>query len=306
MGRITVFEGIMSVVSDSSLENGLTNFTNCTETSLCDAFSIFDHGSSIDDELSLNDERLASLESLLSDQLNSNRRVMLSPPSSSDGDAEWENLFPELATLDDGKTFQQDTGSPGLDKECTLVDQKPVSTKNILQTIHSYAAPPTRLGRPPKYAELEPNEGFAISGHMSKNAVLARENRRKKKEYVTSLEQQIRELDADKTTLQSKLTNAECQVTDLQQEVEYLKSVIANETTIGSLLKHIPSAVDISMKKRSKISARGTKRSRIDHDYITVQDGTTPKPGVCLHVAEGIVSLEFCKKCNNDSLATES
>lgn len=233
---------------------------------------------------------------------------MLSPPSSSDGDPDWENLFPELENVD----IEQETGKlynfVGDEAyDSALIDRKPDPQK-VLQTIHTYSAPPTRLGRPPKYAELEPSEGFAVSGHMSKNAVLARENRRKKKEYVTSLEQQIQDLSGDKQTLKRKLADAESQVDELQQEVEYLRSVIANETTIGSLLKNIPSAASISMKTRSKISTGGSKRSRIDHDYLSVQrqDVSTPTPGVCLHVAEKVVSIEFCKKCNDNSLTAET
>ncbi|XP_076099200.1 uncharacterized protein LOC143068786 [Mytilus galloprovincialis] len=71
---------------------------------------------------------------------------------------------------------------------------------------------------------------------MSKNAILARENRQKKKEYVTNLEASVEKLHVQNSNLMSKMGTMESEMSDLVAEVEYLKGVIANQSTLSKLI----------------------------------------------------------------------
>lgn len=257
---------------------------------------------------------------------------MLSPPSSCEDEVECESLFPELTNFDTDNNSESSENnfeySYMLNTQDSLAGLGTVvaitSSKSDVKTepfVHPYysqqSRPPTKLGRPPKYAQLEPPTGYAVSGHLSKNAVLARENRRKKKEYVTSLEDQVSQLSSEKTVLSNELDTAKATINSLREEIDYLRSVIANETTIGKLLDHIPNSTDLTIKrgngKRSStalstvpVVQNNTKRVKSDHDYTASNkiSGSSAKPGVCLHVAAGVVSLEFCKKCNANSTSS--
>lgn len=259
--------------------------------------------------------------------------TMLSPPSSSDGGDDmndFESLFPELSDIEN----QIVRVAENVDRRETKnvirvsVSNSPVM-KNVMMTtnsnpsaanMHDYAVTPTdstskyvtKLGRPPKYVELEPVCGYTDCGPMSKNAVLARENRRRKKEYLSSLEGEISDLKTDKTQLTTELATANSTIDNLNEEIEYLKSVIANETTLGALLQNIPTAKSVSLKRGCQATTSSAtkvktepedKRHKADHDYLslTTKAKSNSRPGVCLHVADGSVSLEFCGKCNHKS-----
>lgn len=74
---------------------------------------------------------------------------------------------------------------------------------------------------------------------MSKNAIAARENRKKKKEYTTRLETTVETLETENNRLKSRNDTLESSVNQLKTEVEYLQSVIANQSTLSHLLGNI-------------------------------------------------------------------
>lgn len=257
---------------------------------------------------------------------------MLSPPSSSDGGDDVESLFPELIDIENQVVRAARTSYESIDDDVSVrnvikvnVSRVSPASKNTTvsdgksgtafhNNVHNYAAPSNRasynnkLGRPPKYAELEPPCGYSECGPMSKNAVLARENRKKKKEYMSQLESEITELKGDNEGLTTKLSQANNTIKSLHDEIQYLKSVIANESTLGALLKNIPAATNITLKRGRQNNtwdnpSAESKRRKLDHDYLSLIDGVdaSSRPGVCLHVAEGSVSLEFCSRCNLQS-----
>jgi len=187
---------------------------------------------------------------------------------------------------------------------------------------------------------------------MSKNAVLARENRQKKKQFIDGMQSSVKHLTGENKRLKTRCETLEETVDELECEVRYLRSVIHNESTLGQMLKNIPTAVQ-STGKRS-FSGRGvdnasplpSKHPRlqsepklhnhpavIDHDYVSVGGQNVNKSsgskhakssnrsshssgidlprrqeegdaGVCLHVANNIVTLEFCAKCSNSAQST--
>ncbi|KAJ3664958.1 hypothetical protein Zmor_000487 [Zophobas morio] len=74
---------------------------------------------------------------------------------------------------------------------------------------------------------------------LSKNAIMARENRLKKKIYITNLEKEVDELKTKNTDYLKVVESQSLLISDLKKEIKYLKSVIANSTDIGTLVKNI-------------------------------------------------------------------
>jgi len=87
------------------------------------------------------------------------------------------------------------------------------------------------------------NQGTSASGlqrNMSKNAILARENREKKKQYIHGLERTVRDLSVKNKKLIRTCKSMHSTVTGLRREVNYLRGVIENQSELARLLKPIP------------------------------------------------------------------
>ena len=80
----------------------------------------------------------------------------------------------------------------------------------------------------------------SLRRNMSKNAVLARENREKKKRYICGLEKTVRDLSVENKKLVQGCTAMHCTIASLRREVNYLRGVIENQSELARLLKHIP------------------------------------------------------------------
>ncbi|CAH1128525.1 unnamed protein product [Ceutorhynchus assimilis] len=92
---------------------------------------------------------------------------------------------------------------------------------------------------------------------FTKNALMARENRLRKKQYIASLEQQASTLKEANKDLNKLLSNQSCTIDNLKKEVKYLKNVLANSSSIGKLLQAINAgtgmAVSTSINKKLSI-----------------------------------------------------
>lgn len=75
---------------------------------------------------------------------------------------------------------------------------------------------------------------------QNRNALLARENRRRKKEAMESMEKTVDDLQLQNKKLMKMMKIKDAQTMKLEQEVRYLKSVITNRTEIVSVLKSLP------------------------------------------------------------------
>lgn len=78
---------------------------------------------------------------------------------------------------------------------------------------------------------------------QNRNAVLARENRLRKKMLMEELEKSNEDLQAENRKLQKMMKFKDRKNEELMKEVRYLKSVIANRTGILSVLKSLPQAI---------------------------------------------------------------
>lgn len=81
---------------------------------------------------------------------------------------------------------------------------------------------------------------------MSKNAIIARENREKKKKYMSLLEINVEELKAENFDLKTKFSAKTKQCESLETEVHYLRNVLANQSCISALLKNIHATQGVS------------------------------------------------------------
>ncbi|PVD25445.1 hypothetical protein C0Q70_13101 [Pomacea canaliculata] len=75
----------------------------------------------------------------------------------------------------------------------------------------------------------------------TKNAIAARENRLKKKKYLTELEESVRELRIENSHLKKRDEEKTKTIAKLEKEVQYLKNVLANQSVLSTLLQSINS-----------------------------------------------------------------
>uniref|UniRef100_A0AAQ4R549 BZIP domain-containing protein n=1 Tax=Gasterosteus aculeatus aculeatus TaxID=481459 RepID=A0AAQ4R549_GASAC len=136
------------------------------------------------------------------------------------------------------------------------------------------------------------------SSHMiNKNAVAARLNRLRKKEYVTSLEKKVGVLSSENNVLRHENSQLTKRVEELEDETRYLRAVLANESMLAQLLSRLSG---VNGMKLSSSLFQGPNSN--DHDYAMprkrakVEEKETAG-GVCLHVDKNHVSVEFCTKC---------
>ena len=137
----------------------------------------------------------------------------------------------------------------------------------------------------------------AIDDKSRKNAVQAKINREKKKAYIKSLEDEIESLKMENFAVRNSNKKVVKERDALLEEVEYLKSVIANQSTLSGLLQNIGKVDNV---KLSSSFAQRKRSAALDHDYGSSNKRvkqTKTTAGVCLHVDGGNVSIEFCAKC---------
>lgn len=131
----------------------------------------------------------------------------------------------------------------------------------------------------------------------NKNAIAARLNRLKKKEYVTSLERKVGLLASENGGLKQENAQLTKRVEELEDETRYLRAVLANESMLAQLLSRLSG---VNGMKLSSSLFQG--RESNEHDYalpkkrVKVEERET-SGGVCLHVDKNHVSVEFCTEC---------
>ena len=146
---------------------------------------------------------------------------------------------------------------------------------------------------------------------MSKNAIAARENREKKKKYINDLEKSVCELTKENTNLKINMKSLETQAGGLREENIYLKSVLSNVESISELIQHMSTAKNVKFigtslaldlkhqqEKPNLMSPNSTVRK--SQRIIDKKN----QPGICFHVNNNNVSLEFCRKCNENARQT--
>ncbi|KAI8519446.1 hypothetical protein Bbelb_027030 [Branchiostoma belcheri] len=144
------------------------------------------------------------------------------------------------------------------------------------------------------------------TNQKKRNAESARQNRLKKKLYLQDLEGRVDNLQKENTSLKKEKNKMETTIASLEEELEYLKSVLANQSTLSNLLKNIDATEGVSLST-SFPSNQKRKAGEKDHDYSKGKKRrhTDNSGGVCLHVNKDQVSLEFCSKCAHMAIGGE-
>ncbi|XP_066300271.1 CREB/ATF bZIP transcription factor-like [Branchiostoma lanceolatum] len=168
------------------------------------------------------------------------------------------------------------------------------------ETIKNLTKRSTTTKQAPTKAQLESEEA------RKKNAEAARQNRLRKKHYVQDLEGKVDTLAKENTSLKKENSKMQTAITSLEEELEYLKSVLANQSSLANLLKNIDTTEGVSLTT-SFPSNRKRKAGEKDHDYSKgkKKKNTDNSGGVCLHVNKDQVSLEFCSKCAHMAVGGE-
>lgn len=165
---------------------------------------------------------------------------------------------------------------------------------------------------------------LTIAEERKRNAEKARENRKNKKIYLHGLEKEVAQLRLEKTALTGKSLRLERRVNELQEEVDYLNSIVANQSMLSKLLERVSVTPGISLstsfcssrqptqadsesqKENTACTRRSRKRGCTSQEFQKSNQETANNKkrrkggsgGVCLHVKENKVSLEFCHKCS--------
>ena len=192
----------------------------------------------------------------------------------------------------------------------------PVARQNsMLGSDFDLNSPPTTPSSDASRVNTKKMSSIAVD-KSRKNAEAARQNRLKKKKYVEELEQDQSKLRAENVVLKTRCTELTTKNRKLETEVAYLRSVLANQSTLSTLIQNIPGTPGVNLtssfsRKRPGESAGSvpssssssspapsllppTKRSRGGPTGSSLQHSG----GVCLHVAKDNVSLEFCAQCS--------
>ncbi len=197
--------------------------------------------------------------------------------------------------LDDllGSEFNWDLDNNELDPFVNFESQTTTSDETDQSAVLDVATSHRRVQR----SKLQDVSGQIIN----KNAIAARINRLKKKEYVSGLEQRVGSLTTENRVLKQENGNLNKRVDELENETRYLRAVLANESMLAQLLSRL-SGVN-GMKFSTSLFQESNEN---DHDYamprkrVKVENKDTAG-GICLHVDKDHVSVEFCTKCAESS-----
>ncbi|EDV23689.1 uncharacterized protein TRIADDRAFT_57148 [Trichoplax adhaerens] len=160
-----------------------------------------------------------------------------------------------------------------------------------------------------------------------KQAMAAKLNREKKKKYISELECRVKTLRESDKLQREKLQFAKERIDSLENEVSYLKSVLAHDSQLSKLLRNIPNTPDVQLDSsllhhHAHTIGNQSKRkynqdqplppvSLIDGDLNSDDDNMAPPvcckklrsnvqsaAGICLHVSEQKVTIELCSECS--------
>lgn len=137
----------------------------------------------------------------------------------------------------------------------------------------------------------------AQSQRNQRNAIAARQNRLKKKQYVLCLQTEIARLKAENTVLKTKCRDSDVTVAQLSNEVEYFKSVLANQSMLSSLLQKMPTIKEVRLPTFVSCKREGAPLN----EDLPLAKKPTLSGGVCLHVSQDVATLEFCSSCSKSA-----
>uniref|UniRef100_A0A914WG03 BZIP domain-containing protein n=1 Tax=Plectus sambesii TaxID=2011161 RepID=A0A914WG03_9BILA len=159
------------------------------------------------------------------------------------------------------------------------------------------ARPPTQLLLSPTPSEYSssPSPGPVRVGRgrpskvtsLSKQAQYAREYRQKNKEHIDTLQAEVNTLVTENRELKQDKAQMNKSIIDLRAEVQYLRNVLANESSLAPLLANVTNNNGMKLQFPLKKGALEQQKSG--------------GAGVCIHVVDDSVSVELCGRCNRQA-----
>jgi len=170
-----------------------------------------------------------------------------------------------------------------------------------------------RKGR--KYARQQNGGRKAAKANkcMTRNAIAARENREKKKQYIESLKKELAIKNKEVLAMKSSMTSITERNKELECETAYYKAIVANMPQIAALIDHMASAPNVKLIGTSFTSGeqvladvlkKPTHSTAIDSNSVRKSHRIAAKvesAGICFHVNNNNMSLELCSKCSEAS-----
>ena len=160
----------------------------------------------------------------------------------------------------------------------------------------------------------------------NRNAIMARLNRQRKKRYVSNLESEVSSLRKQNTSLLSENRNLKGEISSCKEELAYLKSVLANQSMLSSVIKAVSSVPGVNVSgvvpsnktsdkdtadvaeipKMSGVSQKSKKRRNQSslQESAETGHGSSSNAGICLHVSQQNVSIEFCQYCSKHAASS--
>ncbi|CAG9807919.1 unnamed protein product [Chironomus riparius] len=135
---------------------------------------------------------------------------------------------------------------------------------------------------------------------QNRNALLARENRKRKKEMIANLEKDVNFIRDENCRLHKVIKTQDCQMKKLNKEIYYLKSVLKNQTEIVSILKSLNAKN--GMEKNHRVLIDSPKSSSDTLSCSTSDDGSkqTNDPFLASYIDDSfLIDLEA------ENIATE-
>lgn len=251
--------------------------------------------------------------------------VCLSPVDSPLSDCSWDSgvLGSTISTEEEqflaglfGSDFPilQDTPTSKYSLTPSATSEQQESTLTLTQLVsQSLGSESCTHTRPKESTNLDRNNNTTSAPLSSKNELLdrnrknaeaARQNRIKKKKYVESLEKQCDSLKTENVVLKTKCHEYQTRCERLDSEVEYLKSVLANESVLASLIQNIPTVPSVKLTSSFASRKRSSPTKGQSSSLPTKKAKTSQASGgVCLHVCKDQVSFEFCQNCSKQASA---
>ncbi|KAM4702306.1 CREB/ATF bZIP transcription factor [Discoglossus pictus] len=214
--------------------------------------------------------------------------------------APYEGVFLSGVELDDLLGVQEE-GSD-LFNEAELADDEPLAEllQQLVGCVDVTAPTHTQAEMRPSVMAADPGRRTNNRCPSNKNALAARLNRLRKKEYVSGLETQVTRLAEENQQLQLERRSLGARVRELEVETRYLRAVLANDSALSQLLGRLTGLGGVKLST----SLFKEQPTGGDHDYALpgiVQEvrhaHEEPGGGVCLHVDKEKVSVEFCSQC---------
>uniref|UniRef100_A0A2C9LPH4 BZIP domain-containing protein n=1 Tax=Biomphalaria glabrata TaxID=6526 RepID=A0A2C9LPH4_BIOGL len=109
----------------------------------------------------------------------------------------------------------------------------------------------SRNDKPYHFSHMKHSTSIRSKNHWgdsnSKNAIAARDNRLKKKQYIAGLEESLNVYRTENQQLLEENKKNKKTMQELKKEVIYLKSVIANQSTLAAILKNVAKTPGINL-----------------------------------------------------------